>query len=95
LSIEKLLKAIVAQSQERHPPYTHDLYELIRLARLEIPETHQAIVAKLNQLSIATRYPEDFEKFVEDYPKPVAQQFLKESKAFLKWLKRDPRLKVS
>ena len=25
MSIEKMLKAIVAQSQERHPPYTHDL----------------------------------------------------------------------
>jgi len=95
LSIEKMLKAIVAQSQERHPPYTHDLYELITLARLEIPPEHRAVVAQLNELSIATRYPEDFEQLVKHYPKPVAEQFLKQSKAFLRWLERDPRLKNS
>jgi HEPN domain-containing protein len=95
LAIEKLLKAVVAQSQEKHPPYTHDLYELVGLARLEIPQRHQPVIAKLNELSIATRYPEDFQLLVKHYPKPAAQEFLKQSKAFLKWLEREPRLKHS
>ena len=92
LAIEKMLKAIVAQSQERHPPYTHDLYELIELAHLEIPPEHQSVIAQLNELSIATRYPEDFEQLVKHYPKSVAEQFLKQSRALLKWLEREPRL---
>ncbi len=95
LAIEKLLKAVVAQSQEKHPPYTHDLYELIGLAHLEIPHKHQSVIARLNELTIATRYPEDFQQLVKHYPKPVAEGFLKESKAFLKWLEREPRLKHS
>ena len=74
-------------------PYTHDLYELIRLAHLDIPEPHQVLIAKLNQLSIATRYPEDLEQLVKSYPKSVAEDFLKQSKAVIKWLEHDPRLK--
>ncbi len=93
LAIEKMLKAIVAESQDRHPPYTHDLYELIRLGHLDIPEAHQVVIAKLNQLSIATRYPEDLDQLVKSYPKSVAADFLKQSKAVLKWLEHNPRLK--
>lgn len=48
LAIEKMLKAIVSQSQERHPPYTHDLYELVALAHLEMPSEHQSVIAQLN-----------------------------------------------
>jgi HEPN domain-containing protein len=95
LSIEKMLKALVAQSQDRHPPYTHDLYELITLAHLEIPTEHQTVVAQLNEISIATRYPEDFGQMVKHYPKNVAERFLKQSQAFVKWLGHDPRLKDS
>lgn len=95
LAIEKMLKAIVTESQEKHPPYTHDLYELIRLAHLDIPESHQSAIAKLNQLSIATRYPEDLDELVNSYPRSIANDFLKHSRAVLKWLEHDPRLSPS
>jgi HEPN domain-containing protein len=94
LAVEKMLKAIVAESQDSHPPYSHDLYELIRLARLDIPKPHQVLIATLNQLAIATRYPEDLDQLVKSYPKSVAEDFLKQSKAVLKWLEHDPRLKI-
>ncbi len=93
LAIEKRLKAIVAQSQERHPPYTHDLCELIRLARLEMPPEHQSVIAQLNELSTATRYLEDFDQLVKHYPRVVAQEFLKQSRVLLKWLEQEARLK--
>lgn len=75
-----------------HPPYTHDLHELVALAHLEIPPAHETVIAQLNELSIATRYPEDFEQLVKRYPKSVAEQFLKQSRALLRWLEREPRL---
>jgi HEPN domain-containing protein len=95
LAIEKMLKAIIAESQDRHPPYTHDLYELIRRANLAIPKAYQPTIAKLNQLSVVTRYPEDLEQLVASYPRSVVQEFLRQSRAILKWLERDPRLKPS
>jgi HEPN domain-containing protein len=69
------------------------LYELIRLTGLSVPEQHQPFIAKLNQLSIATRYPEDLDQLVKSYPKSVARDFLKQSRAILKWLEQDPKLK--
>jgi HEPN domain-containing protein len=93
LAIEKLLKAVVAQSQETHPPYTHDLNDLIERVQLEIPSQHRAIVATLSEASVPARYPEDLAALVKYYPKPIAQKYFEQSKAFLKWLKSDPRLK--
>ncbi|MBI3914617.1 MAG: HEPN domain-containing protein [Chloroflexi bacterium] len=92
LAIEKLLKAVVAESQEKHPPFTHDLYDLIERAGLEIPAKHRRIIAQLNELSIATRYPEDFAAMLKDFPKKVSLDYLKQSEEFLKWLERDLRL---
>lgn len=95
LAIEKLLKALVAQTQERHPPYTHDLYDLIERIRLEIPVEHQSIISKLNELSVPTRYPEDLQQLIKHYRKPVTRKYFEQSKAFLRWLRRDPRLEPS
>ncbi len=95
LAIEKLLKAVFAQTNERHPPYTHDLYKLIGLLSLKISAEHQSIITRLNELSIATRYPEDLRAMVKQFPRRVAKQYLDESRTFLKWLRRDPRLKQS
>jgi HEPN domain-containing protein len=93
LAIEKLLKAVVAQIQEEHPPRIHDPQKLALLGGVEMPMPHQAFIAKLNALSIATRYPEDLQRMVERYPKAVAQEFLDKSQGFARWLKRDPRLR--
>ncbi len=95
LAIEKLLKAVFAQTHEKHPPYTHDLYKLIGLIALDIPPEHQPIIAKLNELSIATRYPEDLRAMVKEFPKRVTKKYLEQSKAFLQWLRQDPRLSPS
>ena len=75
LAIEKLLKAVVAQIQEKHPPYTHDLYDLIERVRLDIPSQHQVIIAKLSEASVPTRYPEDVAALVKYYPKPIAEKY--------------------
>ena len=90
-----MLKAVVAEIQEQHPPRIHDLEKLTDLGSVKIPKEFQTFVTDLNQLSIATRYPEDLQGMVKQYPKPVAQKFLKQSEGFARWLKRDPRLKES
>ena len=95
LAIEKLLKAVVAQIEEKHPPYTHDLQRLIQLADLDIPPEYKPFIAELNQLSIVTRYPEDLQGMIRQFPKSTAQEFLKQSAGFLRWLKRNPKLKKS
>lgn len=88
LSVEKLLKAIVAKRTKKIPPKTHDLFYLIKLSGLEIPVKHQKIIAYLNQASVPTRYPENIAKMSRQYNKVVALKYLQEARSLLRWLKR-------
>jgi HEPN domain-containing protein len=45
----------------------------------------------LNEASIPTRYPEDISRLTRQYNKQVAQRYLKETKALLRWLKTKVR----
>lgn len=95
LSIEKFLKGIVAQKINRVPPKTHNLYLLVKMGGIQIPQTHQKIISHLNEASIPTRYPEDISKISKQYNKKVATNYLKDTKNLLKWLKRNIKLKKS
>ena len=50
-------------------------------------------VTKINNASIVTRYPEDFSKLLDAYPKEIAQDYLNKSKEAVQCLKEDSRLK--
>jgi HEPN domain-containing protein len=60
LAIEKMLKAIVAQVTKQIPPKTHNLLYLIKLFDLKLPQELFDFISKINNVSIVTRYPEDF-----------------------------------
>ena len=92
ISVEKLLKAAVCKATQKIPPKTHDLYLLLKLSCLSIPENHQPLIAHLNEASIPTRYPEDISKLTREYNYSTAKRYLKETKEFLKWLKQAQRL---
>src|SRR3990170_4002285 len=62
IAIEKLLKAIVAEITNKTPPKTHNLLYLVKLANLFIPQELFDFIAKINNSSVVTRYPEDFKK---------------------------------
>lgn len=59
LSVEKLLKSLVCKITQKIPPKTHDLFLLLKLAGLKLPQTYQLLIAHLNAASIPTRYPAD------------------------------------
>ena len=67
LSVEKLLKAVVCKLSKKIPPKTHDLLLLLRLANLNLPLDFQMLIARLNAVSIPTRYPEDVSKLTKQY----------------------------
>lgn len=92
LSIEKILKAIVAQTANRIPPKTHNLIYLIKLANLRLPQNLFDFITKINNASIVTRYPEDFSELIKAYPKDIAMEYLNNTKEVIKCLLRDERL---
>lgn len=87
LSVEKALKAMVVNKTKSFPPKTHDLFYLVKLAAVDIPNNHRPLIAHLNEASIPTRYPEDISKLIKEYNKQITERYLKETKGLLKWLK--------
>jgi HEPN domain-containing protein len=63
LTVKKFLKAIVAESSTVFPPRTHNLYRLLELGHITLPAVYQDLVAKLNAMSVVTRYPEEITTF--------------------------------
>lgn len=92
LSLEKMLKAHVTEVTQTIPQKTHDLIYLIKKSGLEIPQEHLEFVGKINTASIPTRYPDDLQRALKDYPRPIAQEYLQQAESVLQWLKNRPPL---
>jgi len=93
LSIEKMLKAIVAEVTKKIPPKTHNLIYLIKLGGINFPQELFDFVTKINNASIVTRYPKDFPTLLEAYPKDIAESYLAKTKEVIQCLKGDRRLR--
>lgn len=61
---------------------------LIKLSDLEPNEETFEFISKLSDVSIVTRYPEDFEELQRAYDQKVAQRYLKETKEAFQWIKQ-------
>jgi len=92
LSLEKLLKAIVAEITKNIPPKSHNLIYLIKLSDIELPKKFIDFIAKINNASIVTRYPEDFSRVLDAYPENVAREYLSATKELHQWLKQKKKL---
>lgn len=93
LALEKMLKAHVAEVTKAIPRKTHDLAYLVVQAKLQIPKDLANFLGKINSASIPTRYPDDLNKMIKLYPRAVADDYLKQTKEVIEWLKRHPNLK--
>ena len=95
LSVEKLLKGMYEATFKKVPPKTHNLIYLTSTVGIELPDDHLETLESLNDLSIVTRYPEDIDAMIKSFKKNKVMTYLKKTKALIKWLKKDVRLKTS
>ena len=95
LALEKLLKAHVAEFTQSVPIKTHDLIYLVKKCELELPEKYLDFIGKINTASIPTRYPDDLQRSLKEYPKSVAKDYLNQTAELIEWLKQHPNLSVS
>jgi HEPN domain-containing protein len=93
LSIEKMLKALSSEATNKTAPKTHNLIYLIKLAGINFREDHFEFVSKLNNASVVTRYPEDFQNLIEAYPEDIAASYLQQTKEIIEWLKQNEKLR--
>ncbi len=94
MSMEKMLKAIVAETTDKVPPKTHNLLYLIKLADINLQQDLFDFVAKINNASVVTRYPEDFNNLIESYPEKIVKEYLEHTDRVLQWLKQNEKLKT-
>lgn len=88
LAIEKALKAKVEEVSGKMPPRTHNLRYLVKLSGLDLPEDMFGFLSKLSEVSIATRYPEDFTQLEKAYNQKLAKDYLKQTKEVFKWIEK-------
>jgi len=93
LSLEKISKAIVTETTQKNPPKSHNLIYLLKLGNIKLPPESFDFIAKINNASIVTRYPEDFSKILEAYPKSVTEEYFCKTKEILECLKKHEMLK--
>jgi len=92
LALEKMLKAHTTEVTQTIPAKTHDLIYLVKKSGLEMSQAHLEFVGKINTASIPTRYPEDLQRAVGDYPEPIVKEYLHQTQEIIQWLKRHPNL---
>ena len=88
LSLEKMLKAITTEITQKISPKSHNLIYLLKLGNIQLPPELFNFIAKINNASIVTRYPEDFSKILEAYPKSVTEEYLSKTKEIHECLKK-------
>jgi len=83
-----MVKAVIADSTGKEPPRSHDLQYLLGLTGLRLDSEQQEFIAELSNLSVATRYPVDFERALSDFSRERAEAVLKKTKEVFGWMKR-------
>lgn len=87
LAIEKALKGVYQKQCHDLPPKTHNLIFLMTRTDKKPEDRVGKFITKINEASVATRYPEDIDKMHNIYTKEKTEQILLETKEVLTWIK--------
>ena len=89
LAMEKLLKALLANKYPQDiPPKIHNLINLAQRAEISPPEDLRDFFQRIDNVSIATRYPEDLRSLSKEFNQDRAKRILTDTKRMLRWLKQ-------
>ncbi|HET8671037.1 MAG TPA: hypothetical protein VFM05_10540, partial [Candidatus Saccharimonadales bacterium] len=67
----------------------------VKKCELELPGNFLDFVGKINTASIPTRYPDDLQRSLKEYPKSVAKDYLNQTIELIQWLKQHANLSKS
>lgn len=87
LSLEKLLKSLVARVTKDHPPFTHNLLYLAGKAGLKLSKTQIELFDQINKFNMEARYPEDLKAFYKKVDRNFSKKYLNATKGLWKWLR--------
>ncbi len=86
-ALEKVIKGIITENQEKEPPKIHNLLKLCSLAIVEELTTEiQKIFHELNNIYYLTRYPKDFDYLEKILSKDKTEDIYTRTEKVFKWL---------
>jgi HEPN domain-containing protein len=88
LSIEKALKGLYRKTLSREPPRVHNLIYLLKEIGFKPPEAIGRFIVKLNEASVATRYPEEIKKLQKNFTQKTVKDILSKGMETLVWIKK-------
>jgi HEPN domain-containing protein len=88
IAIEKLLKACFVKKNKTHAPYTHNLYRLAELCKLEISEEQAEWLFKITTFNINARYDDYKKEFYEMCTADFAKEWIEKIKIIQQWIKQ-------
>lgn len=88
LSIEKAIKGLYQYRVRETPPKSHNLIALLGKTGDELPEPLYKFLLRLNEASVATRYPEDIAQLLKVYDRNSVLTILTQAKEVLQWTKQ-------
>lgn len=78
LLLEKILKALVVQTTKQQSPFIHDLVRLQELASVLLTDAEIALLNKVNDFNIRTRYPDYKLRFYKQCTKKYTEDNLEQ-----------------
>lgn len=88
LAVEKALKALVVRRTGDAPPRTHNLVQLVALAEPDLTDDEISFLTRLGAAGVTTRYPEELSRALKDYPRSVAQEYVRKAREVVECLKK-------
>ena len=88
LSIEKALKGIYQKKFNEVPPRKHSLIYFVNKVEIVPPDNIGKFLVKLDQASVATRYPEDLLRLLGAYTQDATKEIFIHARETLKWVKK-------
>lgn len=87
LAVEKALKGVWQARLQTPPHKAHNLIYLVEKVGIRPPDDINTFLMTLNDVSVPTRYPDDLQKMMTDYPGPEVQRILESARKALTWIK--------
>jgi HEPN domain-containing protein len=88
LAIEKALKGLYQKKFQKMPEKTHNLIFFLEQLQISPPEPVGKFIVRLNEASVATRYPETLEIISKNYSKKIAGDIINENREALIWIEQ-------
>jgi len=88
LALEKALKGLYKKQFQKMPEKTHNLIFFLEQLQISPPEPVGKFIVRLNEASVATRYPETLAIISKNYSQEIAADIINESREALKWIKQ-------